>query len=107
MVVEWMMTLTKDTILHTLEEHRTVLRQYGVRGIELFGSYARGEQRPDSDIDFLVEFEPGRGLFRDYSDVLILLEDLFEKSIDLVKPHLVRERFKPYILDGERYAARL
>jgi uncharacterized protein len=50
--------LTLDDVLRTLRVHLPELRtQYGVRTLGVFGSYARGEQRPRSDLDLLVEFD--------------------------------------------------
>ena len=46
--------LAKHEILGTLARHRDALRRCGVRRLGLFGSFARGEQRPDSDLDFVV-----------------------------------------------------
>jgi len=102
-----MMDLTKDSIMKILESSRLDLRRLGVKKQTLLGSFARGDARPESDVDFLVEFEPGRGLFEDHSDLLLLLQDLFEREVDLVKPHLVREELRPYLLEGERYEARI
>ena len=48
----------KQVILAVLYENCTLLRSLGVRRLGLFGSFVRGEQRVDSDVDFLVEFEP-------------------------------------------------
>jgi len=53
------MIKTKQDILDTLDQNRSHLRALGVRRIGLFSSFLRGEQRPDSDIDLLVEFDPG------------------------------------------------
>lgn len=48
--------MQKDEIIHVLRSHLTELKtQYGVQSIGLFGSYALGENTPESDIDFLVE----------------------------------------------------
>jgi uncharacterized protein len=63
--------------------------------VQLFGSAARGEERPDSDIDFLVELEPGRSLL----DVIGLendLADLFGRKVDV----LARQAAKPRVLAG-------
>ena len=97
--------LNKEIILEILHKNRSEIRKYGVKKLILFGSYARGEQKETSDIDFLVEFEEGRGLFRDYGNLLIFLENIFNKKIDLVKTHLVRDFLKPYILEGIQYEA--
>lgn len=70
-------------------------RAHGARAVQLFGSAARGEERPDSDIDFLVELEPGRSLL----DVIGLendLADLFGRKVDVV----ARQSAKPRVLAG-------
>jgi len=48
---------TKQDVLNVLYQHQSQLRALGVRRIGLFGSFVLGEQRPDSDIDLLVDFE--------------------------------------------------
>ncbi len=54
---------TKARILAVLREHEPELKALGVRRCGLFGSFVRGEQTGDSDIDVLVEFEPGQKTF--------------------------------------------
>lgn len=67
----------------------------GAHAVQVFGSVARGEQRPGSDIDLLVEFEPGRSLF-DLGGLICDLEDLLGGPVDVVTEDelrpLVRER---------------
>ena len=53
--------------------------------MRVFGSAARGEAGPDSDIDFLVELEPGRSLF-DYAALWHDLEALLGRKVDVVEP---------------------
>ena len=101
------MRLAKEIILKKLEKNKDKLKSYGVIKIELFGSYARNEQKKDSDIDFLVEFEEGRGLFRDYTDLLHMLEDLFQKKIDIGEASNIREELTNSILKGVKYEAKL
>ena len=77
-----------------------VCRRYGVKELSLFGSAARGEMGPDSDIDIMVEFEPGVriGLIR-FESLVEELESLAERKVDLVtkrglKPWVRAEVFK-------------
>lgn len=101
-----MSTLNKEIILKTLTKNKKEIKKFGVKRLVLFGSYARDEQKKTSDIDFLVEFKKNRSdEIQDYLDLLHFLEDLFNKKIDLVKPHLVRDFLKPYILEGVQYEA--
>ncbi len=99
--------LTKEQIIAKIEQHKEKIRSLGVKKLTLFGSYARGEAKKNSDIDFLVEFKKGRGLFDDYSGLLNFLEDLFHKKIDLGEPKLIRSEFKESILGGQKIEARI
>jgi len=75
------------------EEIRSLARVHGARSIALFGSVARGEETASSDLDFLVEFEPGRTLF-DLIDIQCDLEDLLGVGIDVVSVGGLKERDK-------------
>lgn len=74
--------LTPKKIIQTLEENRDEIRKTGVKKIGLFGSYAKGKEGKNSDIDFLVEFQVID--FDRYFYMLSLLENLFQKKVDLV-----------------------
>jgi predicted nucleotidyltransferase len=68
------------------EKREAILRMAATRGaynVRLFGSAARGETREDSDIDFLVEFEPGRSLL-DHAALVLDLEELLGRKVDIV-----------------------
>ena len=87
--------LSKHFIKKTLVENKETLRKYGVKRIGLFGSYARGTETAASDIDFLVELE--RLTFRDYMGLILFLEDLFEKDVDLLTSTSIKPGIKPYV----------
>ncbi len=97
--------LSKDQILTRIEQHKETIKQFGVQKLTLFGSYAQGEAKKNSDIDFLVEFEPGRGLFDDYVGLLHFLETLLGKRVDLGEPALIKEELKPSIFGGIKIEA--
>lgn len=94
-------------ILQRVKEYKEDIRNLGVKRLALFGSYAKDMAREESDIDFLVEFEKGRGTFDDYVSLKHLLEDILEKEVDLVKPRLVREELKDSILRGVQVEAEI
>jgi predicted nucleotidyltransferase len=56
---------------------------YGIRNVRVFGSFARGEGRPDSDIDLLVDLDPGRSLL-DLIAAKQDLEDLLGRTVDVI-----------------------
>ncbi|UFT99268.1 nucleotidyltransferase family protein [Radiobacillus kanasensis] len=78
--------------------------QYGVKSIALFGSYSRNEQEDSSDIDLLVEFYEEAMTFDNYMDLKLLLEDLFQKSVDLVILDDIKPALKPSIMRSAKYA---
>ncbi|HJX34589.1 MAG TPA: nucleotidyltransferase domain-containing protein [Desulfatiglandales bacterium] len=76
--------LTYEDILKLLRSERIFLRnEFGVVNIGLFGSYAKGTQKDDSDIDLLVEFEEPR--FDYLAGLQIYLEKRLNKKIELVR----------------------
>jgi len=85
-----------------------VCRRYGVKELSLFGSAVRGEMRPDSDIDIMVEFEPGVrvGLIK-FESLVEELESLAGRRVDLVTKRGLKPWVRPQVLKGARviYAA--
>ncbi len=85
-----------------VKDHRTdILRlaaRHGARNVRLFGSVARGEARPDSDIDVLVEFEPGRTLL-DRIGLMQDLEDLLGRKVDVVTEKALHRLIRQQVLE--------
>lgn len=71
--------------------------------IGVFGSFVRGEERPDTDIDFLVEFEPNQKTFNHLMELSFFLEDLFPNRIELVTPESLSPYIGPQILKEVEY----
>ena len=80
-----------EEVLATLAGETGALKRFGVRRLALFGSTARGEARPESDLDFLVDFD--RKTYRNYMGLANFLEHLFGHKVDLV----IRETIKPLV----------
>ena len=97
--------LKLDEILKKIEESKDKIKKFGVRRIGLFGSYIRGEQRKESDIDVLVEFEKGKKTFDNYMELKFFLEDLFNCKVDLVILESIKPDLKPHILKSVKYAS--
>lgn len=83
----------KEEVLGKADAFRTIAMAHGATAARLFGSVARGEERKDSDIDFVVELEPGRSLL----DVAALQRDLaqlFDRAVDVVPEKSLKPRLK-------------
>ena len=91
--------LTKDEILSKLDKNKDKIKSFGVKKLWLFGSYARGEQDENSDIDFLVEFETGKNDYKNELELGIFLEEVFEKNVDLGERRLLKKGCKDYIFN--------
>jgi uncharacterized protein len=94
--------LNRDRILAILRDHLAKLRELGAVQIGLFGSQVREDAQPDSDIDILVKLKDDQ--FRTYSNVASYLEDLFQRTIDLVPEEDIRPELRADILSEVRYA---
>ena len=89
--------MDKEQALTLLRDHKTVLVQrFGVTDIALFGSTARGEATPDSDMDILIRFD-GPATSERYFGVQFYLEDLTGLSVDLVTDKALRPELRPYV----------
>ena len=95
--MEAVTSLNQKKIQDHLRAHRDELNSLGVETLYLFGSVARLEANPDSDIDFMVSFRQGMKTFDNYMDLIFLLEDLFHVDIDLVTTESLSPSFRKYI----------
>jgi predicted nucleotidyltransferase len=81
------------------------IRKLGARRVGLFGSFARGEARADSDVDVYVEFEDNKRTYDNFFALHELLEDLFGRRVDLVTDKALSETKARLILPTVRYAS--
>ncbi len=83
------------------EKREDILRiasQHGASNVRIFGSVVRGETRPDSDVDFLVELEPDRSLL-DHVALIQDLSDLLGRQVDVATDKGLRENLRDRILN--------
>jgi hypothetical protein len=83
------------------DEILEIAHRHGARNVRVFGSVARGEARPDSDIDFLVDLEAGRSLL-DLARLLRELQNLLDCEVDVVTEAGLRSRIRPRVLKEAR-----
>lgn len=88
--------MNREALLEKRGEILRLARARGAQRVRIFGSLARGDATPTSDVDFLVAFEPGRSLF-DHGGLAMDLEELLGVRVDVVSEGGVRERFRERI----------
>ena len=91
MKIRELLQQNREQILHLAAEH-------GASNVRIFGSVARGEEREDSDVDFLVELESDRSLL-DHIGLIQDLEDLLGRKVDVATVKGLREYFRERILN--------
>lgn len=89
--------MRRDEVLAILSAHRAELHALGVKSLSVFGSVARDEAGPESDVDLLVEFDRPVGYFHLF-DVQDYLEKLLGRRVDLVTPDALRRQLRGRIL---------
>ncbi|MBI5481218.1 MAG: nucleotidyltransferase family protein [Deltaproteobacteria bacterium] len=95
--------MRRDDLIRILRAHAAELAQRGVLSLLLFGSVARDEAHPDSDVDLLVELDLPSSFDR-FMDLKLYLEDVLQRRVDLVSAHALRAALRPAV---EREAVRV
>jgi len=94
---------TKQDVLAVLLERKEEMRQLGVRRVGLFGSFVCEESDDQSDVDLLVEFEPGQKTFDHFITLSFLLEEWVQRRVELVTPEGLSPYIGPHIVQKVEY----
>ena len=87
---------SRDQILNILRSKKAELQErYPISELGIFGSYARGDQNSNSDIDILVDFNDHIGIR--FIKLAHELEDLFHQKVDLVSRRAIKPRYLPFV----------
>ena len=100
-----MIVQNKSELFGIFLRQKARLQQFGVRRLGVFGSFARGEQKEDSDIDILVEFEPDAKSFDNFMQLSFFLEETLGRKIELLTPESLSPYIGPHILREVEYAS--
>ncbi|ELS00047.1 nucleotidyltransferase family protein [Gloeocapsa sp. PCC 73106] len=87
----------KEEILAKLRQEQSTIKSFGVKSLAIFGSVARDEAKPESDLDLLVEFE-GKVTFDRYMDLKFYLEDYLGMKVDLVSQKMLKPQIRVSVL---------
>lgn len=93
----------KEHILALIREYQAQIGAFGVKRLGLFGSFVRGQQAAESDVDVLVEFTPGAKTFDNFGQLASFLEGLFGRRVELITPESLSPSLGPHILSEIEY----
>ena len=97
--------MNRDEALNVLRRFEPDLRARGVRRAALFGSLARGDHRPDSDIDVMIEIDPEASIgIYDYVGLKDYIAALFDGPVDVVSRDSLKPYLRPAATDDAIYA---
>jgi len=88
-----------DELRDRKAEISALAERYGARHIRVFGSVARGEEGPDSDVDFLVDFSRGYDLFAQRLPLTEDLSDLLQRHVEVVPEHELNRHIRDRVLE--------
>ncbi len=88
----------KQDLLQRLHEVRDEIKARGVKKLGIFGSFARGSANEESDVDLLVQFKPRQKSFDNFMGLSFFLEDVLQRSVELITTEAVSPFLGPQIL---------
>jgi len=88
----------KQLLSQKREDIMRAAQKHGARNVRVFGSVARGDDGPDSDVDFLVDMEPGRSLL-DMGGLLMDLREMLGRNVDVVTERGLKTRIRDRVLE--------
>jgi len=91
----------QDILTALRRERQRLFARHALTSMAVFGSTARGEQRPDSDVDILVEFDTSKDY--DFLELAEELEQVLQRKVDLVSRKGVRPWYMEHIERDLRY----
>lgn len=86
-----------------LENQKETLRTFGLKRVGIFGSVVRGETKPTSDIDLLLDFDPEKKTYRNFFSASSFLEDLLKRPVDTVTPQALSPYIAPKVYQDITY----
>jgi len=89
--------MSKDEMIAKLKAQQIRIKSFGVKSLAIFGSVARNEAKPESDLDLLVEFAE-KITFDRYMDLKIYLEDYLGMKVDLVSQKMLKPQIRTSVL---------
>nr|WP_294876367.1 nucleotidyltransferase family protein [uncultured Pedobacter sp.] len=95
----------KQALIMLLKANRQKLKSYGVLSLCIFGSFITGKFNAESDVDLLIDFDPGQKSYDNFMDLSFFLEDILGRRVELVTPQSLSKHIGPNILKQAEHVA--
>lgn len=96
---------TREELFKLIQLNSKSILACGVLRIGVFGSFARDEATKTSDVDFMIEFDPGKANLKNLVDLGDLLESITLRKVELVSPQSLSKYIGPYIMKEVQYVS--
>ncbi len=96
---------SKSRLIALIDAHREQLRVFGVKRFGIFGSFVRDHPDHESDVDVIIEFEPGQKTFDNFMHLAFYLEYLFGRKVDVLTPESLSPHLGPKIVREVEYVS--
>lgn len=90
-------------ILDLINTKKDDINKLGITRVGLFGSFSRGDQNRESDVDLLIEFGKNKKNLKSYMGFVRLAENLFGRDVEVVTPESLSPYIAPYIKKEVKY----
>ena len=98
-----MRKLDEELVFQIIKENSDEIRKFGISEVGLFGSFVRGKQKEESDIDLLVKFFRGEKTFRNFINFSEYIEKVLGRKVEVLTPESMSLYIAPYIESEIKY----
>ena len=93
----------KKNLFDQLHLNKEKILSFGVEKLGVFGSFITNEVNEDSDVDFLIEFNPSKKSYDNFIELSFFLEHLLKRKVELITPQSLNKHIGPHILKQTEY----
>lgn len=97
------MVTNKQELLNLISSRKVDISALGIKRVGVFGSFSRGEQKQNSDVDLLIEFSKGKKTFRNFMGFVEFAQEAFGREVDVLTPESISPYLAPYITKEIEY----
>jgi predicted nucleotidyltransferase len=99
------MVTSKAELLNIIKLNQSNIKKFGVARLALFGSFVRDQAKKESDVDFFVEFQPGKKTYKNFIGLVFFLESKLERRVEVLTDKSLSPYLRTSILNSLEYVS--